>query len=65
MNRDTYFTEITQDVTIEARFNETMLNSVLISEIVKNIGFKVFSNAIAIGGSVKCIVVKNGNKSIL
>ena len=32
-----------------------------VSNIFKNIGFKVFSNAIASGGSVKCINVKNGN----
>ena len=31
------------------------------NNLVKNIGFKVFSGAVANGGSVKCITVKNGN----
>ncbi len=35
-----------------------------VNEIFKTSGFKVFSNAISTGGSVKCITVKNGNKSI-
>ncbi len=35
-----------------------------VSEIIKDISFKVFSGAIAKGGSVKCIVVKGGNTSI-
>ncbi len=35
-----------------------------VSEIVKNMGFKVFSNAVKAGGSVKCITVKGGNDSI-
>ncbi len=35
-----------------------------VSSIVKDIGFKVFSGAIASGGSVKCINVPNGNTSI-
>ncbi len=35
-----------------------------VSEVVKNLGFKVFSGAIAKGGSVKCITVKNGNSTI-
>ena len=35
-----------------------------VSEILKESSFKVFSGAISAGGSVKCITVKNGNKSI-
>ena len=35
-----------------------------VSEIVKDIGFKVFSGAVTAGGSVKCITVKNGNHTI-
>jgi len=35
-----------------------------VSEILKGIGFKVFSGAIASGGSVKCLTVKGGNSSI-
>ena len=35
-----------------------------LNEILKGIGFKVFSNAIASGGSVKSITIKGGNKSI-
>ncbi len=35
-----------------------------VSELMKDMGFKVFSNAIAGGGSVKCINVKKGNDSI-
>ncbi len=35
-----------------------------VSDLMKDIGFKVFSNAIAAGGSVKCLTVKNGNNSI-
>ncbi len=35
-----------------------------VSEIVKDVGFKVFSGAIASGGSVKCLTVKNGNNTI-
>ncbi len=35
-----------------------------VSDIFKGIGFKVFSNAIDKGGSVKCITVPNGNESI-
>ncbi|WP_320675817.1 aspartate--tRNA ligase [Prochlorococcus sp. MIT 1300] len=35
-----------------------------VSHIVKNIGFKVFSGAIAAGGSVKCLTVSGGNDSI-
>ena len=34
------------------------------SGILKNNGFKVFSGAIAAGGSVKCIVIPNGNEAI-
>lgn len=35
-----------------------------VSEIVQNMGFKVFSGAINAGGSVKCITIKGGNHSI-
>ncbi|WP_320666731.1 aspartate--tRNA ligase [Prochlorococcus sp. MIT 1307] len=35
-----------------------------VNEIVREIGFKVFSGAVAAGGSVKCITVKNGNNSL-
>ncbi len=35
-----------------------------INDLVKNIGFKIFANAIAAGGCVKCITVKGGNESI-
>ncbi len=35
-----------------------------VNDIVKDMGFKVFSNAIASGGSVKCITVKDGNNSV-
>ena len=35
-----------------------------VSEQFKDSGFKVFSGAIATGGSVKCITVKNGNNTI-
>ncbi len=35
-----------------------------VSEIVKEIGFKVFSGAVASGGSVKCIKITNGNTTI-
>ncbi len=35
-----------------------------LNEILQGIGFKVFSEAIASGGSVKCINVKGGNTSI-
>ena len=35
-----------------------------LNEILQGIGFKVFSGAIASGGSVKCINVKGGNTSI-
>ena len=35
-----------------------------VSEQFKDSGFKVFSGAIATGGSVKCITVKNGNTTI-
>ncbi len=35
-----------------------------VSEIVKDMGFKVFSGAVNSGGCVKCIVVPKGNKSI-
>ncbi len=45
----------------DTRYGMELVN---ISEIVKNIGFKVFSNAVNSGGAVKCITVKNGNNSI-
>jgi len=35
-----------------------------VSENFKESGFKVFSGAIATGGTVKCITVKNGNNTI-
>ncbi len=35
-----------------------------VSDIVKDIGFKVFSGAVASGGAVKCITVSNGNECI-
>ena len=35
-----------------------------VSDVFKNSAFKVFAGAIASGGSVKCITVKNGNQSI-
>ena len=35
-----------------------------VNSLFKNIGFKVFSNAIASGGSLKCITIPDGNKSI-
>ena len=35
-----------------------------VSDILKDMGFKVFSGAIAAGGSVKCITVPNGNDLI-
>ena len=35
-----------------------------VSDIVKDVGFKVFSGAVAAGGSVKCIVVSGGNESV-
>ena len=35
-----------------------------VNQIMKDIGFKVFSNAIAKGGSVKCITIKQGNDAI-
>ena len=35
-----------------------------VSQIVKDIGFKIFSGAVSSGGSVKCITIKNGNNSL-
>ncbi len=35
-----------------------------VSSIIKEIGFKVFSNAVKSGGSVKCITIKGGNQTI-
>jgi len=35
-----------------------------VSDLVKDIGFKVFSGAVARGGSVKCITVPEGNTSL-
>ncbi len=35
-----------------------------VNDILENIGFKVFSGAIANGGSVKCITIPGGNKFI-
>ena len=35
-----------------------------VNEIIKDSGFKVFSGAVATGGSVKCITVKNGNNTV-
>ena len=37
---------------------------VTLNQILKGIGFKVFSSAIDSGGSVKCITIKGGNKLI-
>ena len=35
-----------------------------VSDLVKDMGFKVFSGAVASGGSVKCIAVEGGNEAI-
>ena len=35
-----------------------------VSDIVKDMGFKVFSGAVKAGGSVKCIAVPGGNEAI-
>ncbi|MFM8524965.1 MAG: aspartate--tRNA ligase [Cyanobacteriota bacterium] len=35
-----------------------------VSDLVKDMGFKVFSGAVAAGGSVKCIAVPGGNEAI-
>ena len=35
-----------------------------VSDLVKDMGFKVFSGAVASGGSVKCIAVTGGNEAI-
>jgi len=35
-----------------------------VSDLVKDMGFKVFSGAVAAGGSVKCIAVDGGNEAI-
>ena len=35
-----------------------------VSDLVKDMGFKVFSGAVAAGGSVKCIAVPGGNDAI-
>ncbi len=35
-----------------------------VSDIVRDMGFKVFSGAVAAGGSVKCIAVPGGNEAI-
>ena len=40
------------------------LELVDVSSLMKEIGFKVFSGAIAAGGSVKCITINSGNDSI-
>lgn len=40
------------------------LELVNVSDIVADMGFKVFSSAIATGGVVKCIMVPDGNESI-
>ncbi|WP_269622027.1 aspartate--tRNA ligase [Prochlorococcus marinus] len=45
----------------DIRYGMELIN---VNNILKGIGFKVFSGAINAGGSVKCITVKNGNKSI-
>ena len=45
----------------DTRYGMELIN---VSSIMKGIGFKVFSGAIASGGSVKCINVKGGNSSI-
>ncbi|KGG14531.1 MULTISPECIES: aspartate--tRNA ligase [unclassified Prochlorococcus] len=45
----------------DMRYGMELIN---LNEILRNIGFKVFSQAIASGGCVKSITVKGGNKSI-
>ncbi|WP_216900700.1 aspartate--tRNA ligase [Synechococcus sp. CCY 9618] len=35
-----------------------------VSDIVRDMGFKVFSGAVAAGGSVKCIAVTGGNEAV-
>ena len=35
-----------------------------VSDIVRDMGFKVFSGAVAAGGSVKCIAVAGGNEAV-
>ncbi len=45
----------------DTRYEMTLID---VSEIVKDMGFKVFSNSIATGGAVKCITIKGGNDSI-
>ncbi len=45
----------------DTRYGMELIN---VNEILEGIGFKVFSSAIASGGSVKCINVKGGNQSI-
>ncbi len=45
----------------DTRYGMELVN---VSELLKNIGFKVFSGAIASGGSVKCINIKGGNTLI-
>ncbi len=45
----------------DTRYRMELVN---VNEILKGIGFKVFSGAIDSGGSVKCITIKNGNNLI-
>nr|YP_009530635.1 aspartyl-tRNA synthetase [Paulinella micropora]AXY63324.1 aspartyl-tRNA synthetase [Paulinella micropora] len=45
----------------DTRYGMELIN---ISDIVQTLGFKVFSNAVASGGCVKCIAVPDGNSTI-
>ncbi len=45
----------------DTRYEMELIN---VNSIMKDIGFKVFSNTIKTGGSVKCITIKNGNELI-
>ncbi len=45
----------------DTRFEMKLIN---VNEIVKDMNFKVFSNAVASGGCVKCLTVSGGNNSI-
>ena len=45
----------------DTRYGMELVN---VSEIIKGIGFKVFSGAISSGGVVKCINIKGGNELI-
>nr|APP88165.1 aspartyl-tRNA synthetase [Paulinella micropora] len=45
----------------DTRYGMELIN---ISDIIQTLGFKVFSNAVASGGCVKCIAVPDGNSTI-